>query len=131
MIVHPWQLDLLDKMTKYKGKGLIQVTGRNTGKSAISAQALQRMMNDIHSRPIENIVLSEGTVYGSCYYTAEPIGGNWIEMEAWCYETFGNDTHPIWGEKTAPEPAQRWYKNNRKFWFRSEADRTMFVLKWR
>ena len=131
MIVHPWQLDLLDKMTKYKGKGLIQVTGRNTGKSAISAQALQRMMNDIHSRPIENIVLSEGTVYGSRYYTAEPIGGNWIEMEAWCYETFGNDTHPIWGEKTAPEPAQRWYKNNRKFWFRSEADRTMFVLKWR
>jgi hypothetical protein len=131
MIVHPWQLDLLDKMTKYKGKGLIQVTGRNTGKSAISAQALQRMMNDIHSRPIENIVLSEGTVYGSRYYTAEPIGGNWIEMEAWCYETFGDDTHPIWGEKTAPEPAQRWYKNNRKFWFRSEADRTMFVLKWR
>lgn len=126
-----WQLDLLDKMTRYKGRGLIQITGRNTGKSAFSAQALQRMMNDIHNRPIEDIVLSEGTVYGARYYTAEPIGGNWLEMEAWCYETFGDDTQPIWGESKAPEPAQRWYKNARKFWFRNEKDRMLFVLKWR
>ncbi len=126
-----WQLDMLDKMTRYKGRGLIQVTGRNVGKSAFSAQALQRMMDDLYSRPIEDIVLSEGTVYGARYYTAEPIGGNWLEMEAWCYETFGDDTQPIWGESKAPEPAQRWYKNARKFWFRNEKDRMLFVLKWR
>jgi hypothetical protein len=129
--LQPWQSELLKKMTQYKGRGLIQITGRNSGKSAVSAAALQRMMNDIHSRPIEDIILSEGKVYGARYYTAEPIGGNWLEMEAWCYETFGNDTQPIWGESKAPEPAQRWYKNARKFWFRNEADRTMFVLKWR
>ncbi len=127
----PWQKDLLDKMTKYKGKGLIQVTGRQTGKSGFSAQALQRVMQDLYSRPMEDIVLSEGKVYGARYYTAEPIGGNWLEMEAWCYQTFGDDSYPIWGEGQAPEPAQRWYKNNRKFWFREEKDRTMFVLKWR
>jgi hypothetical protein len=130
-VMQQWQLDMLDKMTRYKGRGLIQVTGRNVGKSAFSAQALQRMMNDIYSRPIEDIVLSEGTVYGARYYTAEPIGGNWLEMEAWCYETFGDDTQPIWGESKAPEPAQRWYKNARKFWFRNEKDRMLFVLKWR
>lgn len=127
-MIHSWQMDLLDKMTK--GKGLVQVTGRNTNKSV--TQAYHRLWNDImSSAEVSDIRLSEGTVYGSCYYTAEPIGGNWIEMEAWCYQAFGNDAYPIWGEKTAPKPAQRWYKNNRKFWFRSEADRTMFVLKWR
>jgi len=118
-------------MTKYKGNGLIQITGRNVGKSQFSAQAFQRLWEDLHARPVEDIKLSEGTVYGARYYTAEPVGGNWLEMETWCYQAFGDDSCPIWGEKTAPEPAQRWYKNNRKFWFRSEADRTMFVLKWR
>ncbi len=129
--MYPWQIDLLDKMTKYKGRGMIQITGRQIGKSNFSAQAMQRMMQDLFDRPIEDIKLSEGKVYGARYYTAEPIGGNWLEMEAWCYETFGNDTTPIWGAEKAPEPSQRWYKNNRKFWFRNEADRTMFVLKWR
>jgi hypothetical protein len=129
--MYPWQIDLLDKMTKYKGRGMIQITGRQIGKSAFSAQALKRMMDDLYSHPISDIKLSEGKVYGARYYTAEPIGGNWPEMEAWCYQTFGDDFYPIWGEGKAPEPAQRWYKNNRKFWFRSEADRTMFVLKWR
>lgn len=129
--MYDWQLDLLDKMTKYKGRGVVQMTGRQVGKSAFSAQALKRMMDDIHNRPIEDIKLSEGKVYGSRYYTAEPIGGNWPEMEAWCYETFGNDTSPIWGADKASEPAQRWYKNNRKFWFRNEIDRMIFVLKWR
>jgi len=25
----------------------------------------------------------------------------------------------------------RWYMNNRKFWFRDQADQLMFVMKWR
>jgi hypothetical protein len=53
-------------------------------------------------------------------------------MEAWCVEMFGEgNVSPIWGEEKAPEPAQRWYTNNRKFWFRDEQDRMIFVLKWR
>jgi len=130
--MYPWQLDLLDKMTKYKGKELtVFAAGRNVGKSTFSQHAFQRLWEDLHARPVEDIKLSEGKVYGARYYTAEPIGGNWQKMEAWCYQTFGDDSYPIWGENTAPEPAQRWYKNNRKLWFRNEADRTMFVLKWR
>ena len=132
MNIQPWQLDMLDKMAQYKGKELkIFMSGRNVGKSAFSAQAIERLMRDLNSQPVSNIVLSEGTVYGSRYYTVEPVGGNWPEMEAWCHQTFGDDSYPIWGEKIAPEPAQRWYGNNRKFWFRNEADRTMFILKWR
>ena len=129
--MYPWQMELLEKMYKYKGRGMIQITGRNTGKSNFSAQALKRLWEDIVYSPLQDIVLSDGTVYGARYYTAEPIGGNWREMEAWCYETFGNSGEHIWGEKEAPEPAQRWYMNNRKFWFRDEKDRMIFVLKWR
>ena len=129
--MQPWQMELLEKMYKYKGRGMTQITGRNTGKSNFSAQALNRLWEDIAWSPVQDIVLSEGTVYGARYYTAQPVGGNWREMEAWCYETFGNSGENIWGEKEAPEPAQRWYMNNRKFWFRDEMDRMIFVLKWR
>lgn len=118
-------------MTQYKGRGMVQITGRGAGKSAFSAQAIDRLMRDLNSHPITDITLSEGTVYGSRYYTAEPIGGNWREMEAWCYEIFGTAGEKIWSEEKAPEPAQRWYMNNRKFWFRDEQDRMIFVLKWR
>jgi len=134
MNMYPWQQKMFDQITSggIKSKEIVLMTaGRGVGKSAFSAQALKRMMDDMLNVPVEDIVLSEGKVYGSRYYTAEPVGGNWREMEAWCYEMFGDDTHPIWGESKAPEPAQRWYKNNRKFWFRNEADRTMFILKWR
>lgn len=128
-MIHPWQKDLLDKMTKYKGRGLVQITGRNAGKSV--AQAYQRLFDDIYHAPLTDLKLSTGTVYGARYYTVQPVGGDWLEMETWCYKTFGKDDKPIWGEKTAPEPAQRWYMNNRKFWFRDEKDQLMFVMKWR
>lgn len=131
MNIQPWQLDMLDNMTKYKGKGLVQVTGRNTGKGAFSAQALTRLMDDLFSQPISDIKLSEGTVYGSRYYIAEPIGGNWMDMEVWCMDMFGGPGDKIWGEEKAPEPVRRWYMNNRKFWFHDELDRMVFVLKWR
>ena len=128
---YSWQLDLLDKMTQYKGKGLVQITGRNTGKSTFSAQAIERLMRDLNSQPVSDIVLNEGKVYGSRYYTVEPIGGNWLEMEKWCIQTFGEGSTALWGESKVPEPACRWYANNRKFWFRDIKDRDWFILKWR
>ena len=117
-------------MYKYKGRGLTQITGRSSGKS-FSAQALKRLWDDIVYSPLQEIVLSEGKVYGARYYCAEPVGGNWREMESWCFEHFGDAGEHIWGNDKAPEPAQRWYMNNRKFWFRDEKDRMIFVLKWR
>lgn len=95
-----------------------------------SMQAVKRLMDDIMNRPVEDIVLSTRPVHGARYYCVEPIGGNWLEMEKWCFATFGEpgdiwDTHDfVW-----PETA-RWLKNNRKFWFRNESDRTLFVMKW-
>ena len=132
-MIQPWQIKMLDKMTQYKGKELTTIAaGRNTGKSAFSGQAFQRLWDDLHARPVERLVLSEGTVYGSRYYTVEPVGGYWPDMEVWCHETFG-ETGSIWWEtkNLTPEPHKRWYANNRKFWFKEEADRLMFILRWR
>jgi len=126
-MIHSWQIDLLDKMTQYKGKGLVQMTGRQMGKSTFSGQAFQRLWDDINSRPIEELVLSEGRVHGARYYCVEPIGGNWREMEDWCISTYGA-VGSVWA---LDPPSKRWYANDRRFWFRHESDRTMFILKWR
>jgi hypothetical protein len=129
--LEPWQLRALQKMKSFNGKGVIQVTGRNTGKSYLSSGAFKRLFDDIYNRPVEELVLSEGTVYGSRYYCVEPVGGAWPEMEHWCHETFGN-TGSIWNEtkNLTPEPLQRWYANNRKFWFKDIKDRDWFILRW-
>jgi hypothetical protein len=129
--LEPWQQRALDSMVKYKGRGALQITGRNTGKSQLSSQAFKRLWDDLHMRPVENLVLSEGTVYGARYYTVEPVGGSWMDMEMWAIQVYGDPGDKIWDSGPAPLPAKRWYMNNRKFWFREEKDRTMFILKWR
>ena len=134
MNMYPWQQKMFDQIASggIKSKDMVLMTaGRNVGKSFFSAQALKRMMDDVNSRPVENIVLSEGKVYGARYYTAEPVGGNWREMEQWAIQTYG-EVGSVWqADKWVEQPAQRWYMNDRRFWFRNEADRTMFILKWR
>ena len=128
----PWQKETLNKMYGgiARGELCVMMAGRQQGKSQIVAY--QRMIKDILEidAKVTTIALDEGTVYGSRYYTAEPVGGNWLEMETWCGKVFGPGSRALWGEKKAPEPARRWYANNRKFWFRSEKDRTLFIVKW-
>jgi hypothetical protein len=128
--LEPWQQRALEKMKSFKGRGTIQITGRNSGKSQILAY--KRLFDDVFSQPISDLILDEGTVYGSRYYTVEPVGGNWHQMELWCFETFGDagDKHKVWGEVKSPEPLQRWYMNNRKFWFKNRKDLDWFVLRW-
>ena len=128
-MIPDWQMNVLNKLQGIKKGELMLTVGRRSGKSMLGSQAFQRIWDDLHTRPVEELKLSEGNVYGARYYCIEPVGGNWPEMELWCHETF-KDTGPIWGE-TIPNPAQRWYANNRKFWFRDQADQLMFVMKWR
>lgn len=75
--------------------------------------------------------LSESRVSGSRYYTVEPLYlfhsemHYWQLMEDWCMETFGpTPVEGIW------YPGARWYMNNSKFWFHSEADLSWFILRW-
>jgi hypothetical protein len=96
-------------------------------------ELVRRLTEALNSHPLEELVLSHGTVFGSRYYTVEPIGGDWRVMEKWARKTYG-EVGSIWekGEPAGntPAPSARWYMNNRKFWFRNEADRTLFLLKW-
>jgi hypothetical protein len=128
-MIHSWQQTLLDNVITHRGRSVTQITGRQMGKSQM--QAYMRLWNDIHYRPVEDLKLTEGTVYGSRYYCVEPVGGNWPEMQEWCLNQFGDSGKHIWGEKETPNPQQRWYMNNRKFWFLDDADRLMFVMRWR
>ena len=77
--------------------------------------------------------LSEGTVFGEKYFTVRPYftfdvvlhGQSWSDMEIWCLTQFGPIPQDgVW------TPGARWYMNNRKFWFRNEADLSWFLLRW-
>ena len=131
-MIPDWQMNVLNKLQGVKPSQLIlTMAGRGTGKSVMNSQAFQRLWDDLHARPVEDLKLTEGTVYGCRYYCVEPVGGMWLEMEAWCIKAFDSTQGSVWGENPPPEPAQRWYMNNRKFWFRDDADRLLFVMRWR
>jgi hypothetical protein len=81
--------------------------------------------------------MDEGRVYGARYYTVEPVADfplfdvPWYDMIEWIEQTLGPSEGSIWFSKNvAPEAGQRWYTNNSKFWFRNEADRNWFILRW-
>jgi len=131
--IYPWQERLMQSIesTGIKPSELmITMSGRQTGKSTFTQQAIDRLMRDLNSQPISDLVLSEGKVYGSRYLCVEPVGGNWMEMETWCLDTYGN-CGSAWDQDKAPEPNARWYMNDRRFWFRNQKDRDWFIVRWR
>jgi hypothetical protein len=89
------------------------------------------MINSMYDNPNDNhLIISEGKVYGKTYYTIEPTGGIWVDMEDWAIRMYGASSS-IWNFTSwAPDPDARWYMNNRKFWFRDQADVTLFLLRW-
>ena len=130
MDLKPWQEKLMNGLMQGRELKLI-MAGRNMGKSTMSQQAIDRLIRDLNSYPVEELKIMEGRIYGAIYHLVEPIGGNWMDMEIWCLDTYGNPGS-LWQEtkNLTPEPNQRWYMNDRKFWFRNERDRTMFILRW-
>jgi hypothetical protein len=75
-----------------------------------------------------------GTVLGTDYFVVKPTGWDnlhnpleWNNMVKWCVDTLGPsgtaERPGVWS------PNQRWYVNSARFWFRDEADRTMFILR--
>lgn len=139
MKVQPWQEKILVDIESggiKPGEMYVMMAGRNVGKSTFSSAAFKRLWDDIYKeRQIEDLVLSEAKVHGARYYTVEPVGGNWSAMTDWCTSTFG-EAAEVWDIKSTDEQfiwpeTGRWYKNNRKFWFRNERDRDWFIIKWR
>jgi hypothetical protein len=46
----------------------------------------------------------------------------WYDMDKWLINIMGDSN---WHKENAP-----WVGSNRKYWFRDEADRTFFILRW-
>lgn len=131
--LYPWQGKILVDIESggvKPGEMLVMMSGRRIGKSMFTQQAIDRLIRDLNSQLISELVLNEQPVHGARYHTVEPIGGNWIEMEAWCRSTFG-DPGDMWDSDDwcCPENA-RWLQNNRKFWFRNQKDRDWFIVRW-
>jgi hypothetical protein len=58
-------------------------------------------------------------------YWVKPLNystDEWFKMGYWIVDTMG---YSDWSVEHA-----RWVGSDRKYWFRNEADRTMFLLKW-
>lgn len=129
--MQPWQEKLLIDIESFgikPGEMKIMMSGRGVGKSVV--QAYSRLWEDLSKRPIEDIVLAERRVHGARFYTAEPIGGSWLEMETWAMDTYGGPGE-FWSRHDFAWPeCPRWFMNDRKFWFRNERDRTLFILRW-
>ena len=126
----PEQLEIVKAFQQGRELKLL-MAGRNTGKSMFSAQALQRLWNDLYKeQPVEELVLTEGRISGARYHCVQPVGGNWKAMEEWAIATFG-EPGEVWPKEQFGWPDNmRWCMNNRKFWFRDEKDRTMFIMRW-
>jgi hypothetical protein len=133
--LQPWQQKILVDIESgglKPGEMAIMMSGRNIGKSTLTSAVFKRMWDDINKpRPITDLILGESPVHGSRYYTVQPEGGSWAEMEEWCKQTYG-EPGDMWesSDWCWPESA-RWLQNNRKFWFRKEADRDWFIMRWR
>jgi hypothetical protein len=73
---------------------------------------------------------STGKVYGQTYLTIKPHHMDWLGLEVWCTRTFGPAGNDMWGVDDPPNPANRWYMNNGRFWFRDRRDYDWFILRW-
>lgn len=123
----PWQTDLLKGIKS--GEMMVMMAGRRAGKSMLNAM-MHKAMQDYFNPPLEGFNITENAVSGTQYYCVEPIGGNWKDMETWTKQTFG-EPGDVWPNQDFAWPeSPRWVQNNRKFWFRDESDRTLFLMKW-
>lgn len=91
-------------------------------------------MSNAELSRLYQLILETGKVFDQEYFVVKPAGWlhyheplEWNDMVEWCVSTMGpsgTDKNP-----GAWSPDQRWYVNGARFWFRDEADRTMFVLR--
>ena len=78
--------------------------------------------NEFHRKRLET---GYAEIQPQCPYWVRPHNypsKDWHEMGQWMVETFGDSD---WSVKNAP-----WVASNYKYWFRDEADRTFFILRW-
>ena len=87
--------------------------------------AQARWVDDIDSfTPIKRLDTGYAEKQPDWPYWVQPFGYTnfeWADMDKWVRKTMG-DTD--WSSKG------RWVGSNNKYWFRTEQDRIMFILRW-
>lgn len=123
-----WQKNIMNKIKQFQGRGLVQITGRQLGKSNWTTEAITRLQDDLGPFKLK---LSEYDFNGTTYYIVKPVGWmhkeelTWNEMITWVVDTFGPTAYDgVW------TPGERWYANNARFYFKDIKDRDWFVLRW-
>ena len=126
--MYKWQQEILNRMTNFKGKNMLTITGRSIGKSIMTANAVERLKDDLGPYQLK---LSQIELNGELYYEIRPVGWmhkdelQWNDMITWVVDTFGPTARDgVW------TPGQRWYANNARFYFKDIKDRDWFIMRW-
>ena len=85
---------------------------------------------DIYSKDQKDqMTIGYSPEYNQPYWAEPTLGGpfsrrhkKYQEIHDWAIKTFG-DSNDKWNNP-------RWSASNRKYWFKYEKDRTLFVMKW-
>jgi len=86
------------------------------------AMAKARWVDEIDN--LKRLEIGHAVIQPTYPYWVQPLYYTVMEMhnmDKWVRATFGD---PTWADKG------RWVGSNRKYWFRNEADRTFFILRW-
>ena len=95
--------------------------GRQFSKTDISKMA-EQWINELNMKRLET---GYAEIQPKYPYWVKPLNysaDEWLDMSDWITETMGESD---WSSANT-----RCIGSNRKYWFRDERDRTMFILKW-
>lgn len=126
--MYKWQQEILNRMANFKGKNMLTITGRSIGKSIMTANAVERLKDDLGPYKLKLSVIE---IHDELYYEVRPVGWmhkdelQWNDMITWVVDTFGPTARDgVW------TPGQRWYANNARFYFKDIKDRDWFIMRW-
>jgi len=121
------------KQSKYKGRGLVQVTGRQLGKST-SLVALQRLFRTISGNELRLFKLDKRyTGHEEFKWCVDCMSTqSMINIRNWCWETFGPSDEVDNGTACTPGRVWAWQHTQHvtRIFLKSDAEATLFNLKW-
>jgi hypothetical protein len=90
------------------------------------AMATARWVDDVHSFiPTKRLETGYADNQPKYPYWVKPLNysaAEWLQINVWIIDTMGSGDWSI--------EHGRWVGSDRKYWFRDERDRTMFILRW-
>ena len=86
------------------------------------SELAEQWINELNMKRLETGYAENQPKWPYCVKPHNYSAKEWREMDAWLVNTMG---YSDWSVEHA-----RWVGSNQKYWFRDEADRTFFILRW-